>query len=107
MCKEKQIKEMANDLRQAEVWDDSDGVLNRTKTAKNLYKKGWRKQSEGEWLVEAYKEDEIITIPYIEHQHNEPFCSRCGKYALLDGKEDYVASNYCPNCGAKMKGCAE
>ena len=40
------IKVMANDLRQAEVWDDSDGVLCRAKTAKNLYKMGWRKQSD-------------------------------------------------------------
>ena len=40
------IKVIADDLRQAEVWDDSDGVLCRAKTAKNLYKMGWRKQSD-------------------------------------------------------------
>jgi PHP family Zn ribbon phosphoesterase len=61
---------------------------------------------EAEWMVKAYKGDEIVNIPYIEHQHqyDAPFCSRCRKYALLDGVEKCVASNYCPHCGAKMKG---
>lgn len=36
----KQIEEMANDLRQCEVWDDSDGVLNRTKTAQRKEVRG-------------------------------------------------------------------
>ena len=75
--------------------------------ANQIQEQGYRKQSKGEWVVEAYKGDEIVTIPYIEHQHDEPFCSRCGKYALLNGGEEYVASNFCPNCGAKMKGGEE
>ncbi len=59
----------------------------------------------GEWLVEAYTaDDSIVVIPYRKHQHNEPFCSRCGHYALLNGCGDYVTSNYCPHCGAKMDG---
>ena len=56
----------------------------------------------GEWVVDAYNGDEIVRIPYIVHQHDEPYCSLCGTYALLDGKEDYVPSNFCPRCGAKM-----
>ena len=40
------FKPMADDLRQAEHWDDLDGVLNRNKTVQNLYKMGYRKQSE-------------------------------------------------------------
>ena len=56
-----------------------------------------------QWVVEAYdNQDNIVVIPYIEHQHCEPFCLICGKRALLNGAEDYVTSNYCPNCGAKM-----
>lgn len=59
-----------------------------------------------EWMVEAYPvgSDEVVLLPYKEHQHNEPFCSICGGYALLNGGEEYLASNYCPNCGAKMDG---
>lgn len=57
----------------------------------------------GEWVVDAYKGDEIVRIPYIVHQHNEPYCSLCGTYALLDGAEDYVPSIFCPRCGAKME----
>lgn len=58
----------------------------------------------GEWVVDAYNGDEIVRIPYAVHEHNEPYCSLCGSYALLDGKEDYVPSNFCPRCGAKMDG---
>lgn len=75
--------------------------------AEELYSKNYRKQSEGEWVVEAYKGDDIVIIPYIEHQHDEPFCSLCGKYALLDGGGEYVTSKFCPNCGSKMKGGVE
>lgn len=58
----------------------------------------------GEWVVDAYNGDEIVRIPYVIHEHDEPYCSLCGTYALLDGKEDYVPSNFCPRCGAKMDG---
>lgn len=61
----------------------------------------------GEWEVDAYKGDEIVRIPYKVHQHDEPYCSLCGTYALLDGKEDYVPSNFCPECGACMDGGKE
>ena len=30
------------------------------------------------------------------------YCSECKGKLLFDGAEDYVYSNYCPNCGAKM-----
>ena len=61
----------------------------------------------GEWLVEAYTEDDrIVVIPYKKHQHDEPFCSRCKSHALTICGE-YVTSNYCHNCGAKMDGGEE
>lgn len=47
-----------------------------------------------EWTLED--------MPYNEYQHSNPICSICRKTALLDGGEDYVASPYCPNCGARM-----
>lgn len=31
-------------------------------------------------------------------------CSECGASPLLDGEREYVETNYCPNCGAKMDG---
>lgn len=42
------FKPMADDLRKAESWCELDGVLNRYQTVKNLYKMGYRKQSE--WI---------------------------------------------------------
>lgn len=35
-------------------------------------------------------------VSYIWH------CSECLHTALLDGGEEYVLSNFCPHCGAKM-----
>lgn len=58
----------------------------------------------GEWLVSAWDGEKEITIPYQEHEHIDPYCSICQSQALLDGEELGVASNYCPNCGAKMDG---
>ena len=48
-----------------------------------------RKQSEGEWVYNRGQAP------------NEPlyFCSLCG-----DGGSEYGMDNFCPNCGAKMRG---
>jgi hypothetical protein len=54
---------------------------------------------------------ETTTIDAVEVVHGrwefdcacEPYCSVCGEYALQLGFEKH-ASNYCPNCGAKMDG---
>lgn len=92
------FKPMADDLRQAESWCDLDGVLNRTETMQNLYKMGYRKQKVGHWFILEY---EYFT------------CSECGydhyngcEYTLM-AKERLAngdVPNFCPNCGAKMKG---
>ena len=108
---EKKIKEMAKDLCDIIVWTDLDGepLIDAEQTCAALYDIGYRKQSEGEWLVDAWdnEKEEWVTIPYNKHLHADAFCSLCKEHALLDGKEYGVASNYCPNCGAKMKGGAE
>ena len=98
-----QIQEMAKDLCQAEFWDvDEDCCdleLDRRKTAENLYNAGYRKQIEGEWETE--------TTNWV-YDVKRTYCSNCRKSAIFDsfmGK--YHLTNYCPNCGAKMKGGAE
>lgn len=53
-----------------------------------------RKQSEGEWL----EIDDGVSIG--DGKHLE--CSKCGVW-----KKDKQRSNFCPDCGAKMKDGAE
>ena len=49
------------------------------------------KQSEGEWVRNG--------------QTSEYICSSCGAIAPVDClKENFYKSNFCPHCGAKMKG---
>lgn len=56
-----------------------------------VYKAGYRKQSEGEWIF--------------EHEfYGNMLCSNCKEKALVNECNEYVDSNFCPNCGAKMKG---
>ena len=62
------------------------GLPSPTMYAKALYWKGYRKQSEGEWR---------------EDFDGDCYCTACGYYPKKDVK------NFCPNCGAKMKGGAE
>ena len=116
---EKQIEEMARDICHLNVSCDECTMLAKQmgqskeryckamQYARRAYEKGWCKQSEGEWIVDAWNGEKYITIPYQKHEHTGAYCSLCKSPALLDGAEFGVASNYCPNCGAKMKGGAE
>ena len=79
------FKPMADDLRLAESWCETDGVLNRNKTMQNLYKMGYRKQSEGEWIKKYDKAPRYV-------------CTVCNH---LYNNREY---KYCPHCGAWMKG---
>ncbi len=57
------------------------------------------------WVVDAYdNQDNILVIDYIAHEHSMPYCFLCKGEALLDGGEEYVASDFCPHCGADMRG---
>ncbi|MBQ8388806.1 MAG: hypothetical protein IJX46_07770 [Clostridia bacterium] len=58
--------------------------------AEALYKAGYRKQRYGEW--------KLGESGYIY------FCSCCGHTVLAREEEDW---NFCPHCGAKMKGGEE
>ncbi len=63
--------------------------------ATDLYNAGYRKQKEGEWVF-VEEEDFIYCICR---------CSSCGKEVFFG--EDETLYDFCPNCGAKMKGGAE
>jgi hypothetical protein len=72
--------------------------------ATRLYNAGYRKQSEGEWIVLAEFYDGSICTE----------CPICGEeYTYKKGqigehvKTFYAEYNFCPNCGAKMNGGAE
>lgn len=59
--------------------------------ADDAYNAGYRKQSEGEWIF--------------EHEfYGKMLCSNCKEEALVNECNEYVDSDFCPNCGAKMKG---
>ena len=113
MSKEKQIEERNElvDLLQ-DIGHDWDAYIDECQEneeepqlsyedfhADGILEAGYRKQSDGEWI---YKEDK-----------DDFFCSICGSKALCDGDcigIDWIMqelSDYCPHCGAKMKGGAE
>ena len=88
-----QIEKLKNDLEQChrEFVTDGDVYTDYAVTAKGLIEKGWRKQSEGEWLekVRVSKEGK----PLLRHYK----CNLCGVYLATQ-------ANFCPECGAHMKG---
>lgn len=43
-------------------------------------------------------------IAKTENYHSHWVCSECGSWALLEYNEQMCLSNFCPNCGAQMKG---
>ena len=89
MSKEKQIEEMAECLRhvcEGECVRNQDGFVDcEVCKSHHLYNAGYRKQIESRWTFKgtAYG------------------CSICGEGVIAP------IYNYCPNCGAKMKGGAE
>ena len=92
MSSEKQIEEMAkltcNSQRSCYEGDCIGSEICAVReNCEKLYNAGYRKQSEGEWK-------KIDGFP--KHR----FCSRCGK-------GNRTQPNFCPHCGAKMKGGAE
>lgn len=100
MSSENQIEEMARDLCHLTcTCEECGNVAEKNKHkckakvyARRAYDAGYRKQSEGEW-----KNLDICA--------EDMYCYVCGGIAPVDcEKEDFYKSNYCPNCGAKMKG---
>lgn len=60
-----------------------------------MKKQGYRKQSEGEWIKQVKVARKSNNNPLYYYQ-----CSLCGVYLVKQ-------ANFCPHCGAKMKGGAE
>lgn len=94
--KKQAIKEMAEVIRHFErlTWNVVGACPSPKMYAQELYRKGFRKQSEGEWMeqVRVSKEGK----PLLRHYK----CNLCGVYLATQ-------ANFCPNCGAKMEGGAE
>lgn len=70
---------------------DNRALLDRAADRIDELEANYRKQSVGEWIC--------------NRQTSEYICSLCGAIGPVDClKEDFYESNFCPNCGAKMKG---
>ena len=88
------IEEMAKDVARSISWCNEEiPTVDCLGTAADLYGKGYRKQSEGEW--------------------KDNHCNICGMTPI--GEETWTKHNitpprfewfmdFCPNCGAHMKG---
>ena len=62
----------------------------------------------GMWLTQEYmygtEDQEDCWIERKAEEGDTAYCSICRKTAGIDEAEDYFLSNFCPNCGADMRG---
>lgn len=108
--KKKQIEEIAKDLCDKKtgvavviVTIDDNGnprLAGSERYLKNLVETGYRKQNEGKWEC-VYK----LLNPYLPMSYMSVHiaCSVCG-YEPDQYLGEYKEYNYCPHCGARMKG---
>ena len=103
MSKEKQIEEMIDDLMacHTEFYENAELYTDYQDMAENMFAKGYRKQSEGEWIAKP-QEWYIGATDWM--------CSNCKtEFSPIDmmGDDFFRMMKFCPECGAKMKGGAE
>ena len=84
MSENEQIDEMALIIGDSEIYEHEDYLEARQK-AKEIYNKGYHKQSDGNWIIKK------------GGYYQRLVCSVCEKLSI-------ATFDYCPNCGAKMKG---
>ena len=89
---------MSNKEKQQQIDEIAECVLGgtiayRLEVAELIYNKGYRKQSVGEWATKD------LNNPLYESK-KAPHCSNCEYMS-------FIRYDYCPNCGAKMKGECE
>ena len=91
MTKEKQIEEIFYIIA-----DSCCGVRKMAHcidrfVAETIYNAGYRKQNEGNWTL--------------KRPNGSYYCSFCGKGIKIKyGERAAILWDFCPNCGAKMKG---
>jgi rubrerythrin len=96
MSREKQIEEMARTLKEYTVKENiMASYIILENYAEHLYNAGYRKEIQGEWL--AGELPSSIISPMVQ----AIVCSKCRFH--ID-KIIGILPNYCPHCGAKMKG---
>ncbi len=81
-------------IRSYDIKVDKDELIKALQYDRHQYEKGFadacKLNTKGEWIS--------------NRQTDELICSLCGAIAPVDcEKERFYRSNYCPNCGAKMK----
>ena len=91
MNREKQIEEMASIAYPGLDHQTVFSSIVYAQPLVNLYNAGYRKQKEGEWVLIGNGNGRAIHWK----------CSVCG-YETLDASNG--DTNFCPNCGADMRG---
>jgi hypothetical protein len=101
MSKEKQIEEMKYDIcTAADYCYGACEECNLGRLAEHLYNAGYRKQSEGEWVDEPNFAQKGLKGKYY-------VCSNCNVCVPAIEELPLYQWEYCPRCGAKMKGGEE
>jgi hypothetical protein len=80
----------------AQFLSDAGRELQFYKDVVEMFDKGYRKQSEGEWISNSEKFSNI---------YDSFYCSNCKNYTTE--RNPYRLGKYCSFCGARMKGGAE
>ena len=103
MSRKKQIEEMAEiacnatnpELKRGCTRCPFNKMCDIQESCEALYNAGYRKQSEGKWIQHTEKPTWLEDDVEVFYE-----CSICNT-------QSPAPTNFCPNCGAKMKGGAE